>query len=81
MGEVSKIVGISFVGFEREAMNLFVAIEKKWQEKMEESRAGLSKQKKVSRELSNLECMVVYDRRRGSGRQRREGGAFATNLS
>ena len=34
MEEVSKTVGISFEGFENEALELFAAIEKKWRDKM-----------------------------------------------
>ena len=82
IGEVSKIVGISFEGFECEAMTLFAAIEKKWRGKMVGNKNEVSKQKKVMRELRKLklECTVDYDRNRGSGKLSREAGYIFQQL-
>ena len=75
ISEVSRLVGVSFDGFEAEARQLFTAIEQKWHtkiigEKVKEKRV----EKKVERELRKLECNVVYERKgvqRGTlGKQR-----------
>ena len=63
INEVSRLLGVTFEGHEKEAMRLFSAIEDTWRSKLPARGAKHMKKKgKLARELRKLECSVSYGR-------------------
>ena len=62
ISEVSRCLGVSFEGFEKEAMKLFSDIEAVWTSRMP---ARGKKKNKLDRELQKLECSVNYGGNKG----------------
>ena len=62
INDVSRLLGVTFEGYEQEAMTLFSAIEATWRSKMYiKDDKQMTKGNKLDRELRKLECSVNYD--------------------